>query len=258
MVAARYNPKTLTKTLLYIAVHAPAEFGLFWDADGTMPWKELYWALQEDASLRFVRESILRELSGLGMDLPFVLDGPRLRLCPDCNQPSYPLADHLPERLYFACRRKQYAYIHEHGITPSGRPLVPLSATKELALRLGRRRDPEPLLLEMLAAKAQVEGESIYWAGADLYLVASVPVRHVVFPLLRAEQQAALTAWKKAETRPSRPDHPTTPGSFFVDVHQFEGRGTAQNGAGKANKQRGKKKHDWKRDAKQERHKRSL
>ena len=56
-------------------------------------------------------------------------------------------------------------YVREHGITPSSRPLVPLAATQELALRLGRRRDPEPLLVEVLAAKAQAEGELFYQAG---------------------------------------------------------------------------------------------
>ncbi len=80
-MAAQYNPKTLAKTLSYIAYQAPAEYGLFWDPDGTMPWKELYWALQEDPSLRFVREGIVRELNYLpGCELPFALEGNLLRL----------------------------------------------------------------------------------------------------------------------------------------------------------------------------------
>jgi putative RNA 2'-phosphotransferase len=257
-VAARYNPKTLAKTLLYITVHAPAEFGLFWDPDGTMPWKELYWALQEDSSLRFVRESIIRELTHLGLELPFVLDGSRIRLQTGEEQPLYPPADNVPNRLYFACRRKRYAYALEHGLIPSSRPLVTLSATKDLALRLGRRRDPEPLLLEILASAVQAEGEAIYWAGADLYLVASVPARHLVFPLLRADQQVALSSRKRAETKPSRSELPATPGSFFVDAHQFDGRTGAKNAGNKAGKQKGRKKSDWKREAKDERHKRSL
>ena len=108
-MAAQYHPKTLAKTLAYIACHAPAEFGLFWDPDGTMPWKELYWVLQEDPSLRFVRESIIRELTGLGVTLPFVLEGSRIRLSTGAEKPSYPVAENVPERLYLACRRKQYA-----------------------------------------------------------------------------------------------------------------------------------------------------
>lgn len=257
-VTAHFQPKTLAKTLSTIACHAPAEFGLFWDPDGTMPWKEFYWALQEDPGLRFVRESIIRQLTMLGLELPFVLEGTRLRLRPDCKPPSYPPAHDLPERLYFACRRKHYAYVLEHGIIPSSRPFVPLAATKELALRLGRRRDPEPLLLEVLARKAHAEGETIYEAGTELYLAASLPAPYLVFPLLRADQQVALTSRKKPEGRPSPPEQPPTPGSFFVDVHHFEGRGPASDGGPQEGRQKGRKKTDWKREAKKERHKRSL
>jgi len=220
--------------------------------------KEVYWALQEDASLRFVREGTIRELAGLGMDLPFVLDGARLRLRPGWHQPPYPLAEDLPDRLYYACRRKQYATLSEHGLTPSSRPLVPLSATGELALRLGRRRDPAPVLIEVLAAKALSEGERFYRAGGELYLVASLPARLLLLPLLRADQQAVLTSRKKVETRPAGLDQPPTPGSFFIDVHHLDGQSPAKPGTGKASRSQGKKKQDWKRDGRKERHKRSL
>jgi putative RNA 2'-phosphotransferase len=257
-MAAQYNPQTLAKTIFYITYHAPAEYGLFWDPDGTMPWKELYWALQEDPSLRFVRESHIRELTYLGLELPFVLDGNLLRLMPNLAQPSYPLADHPPERLYFACRRKHYSILLEHGITASHRPYVPMCADRELALRIGKRRDPEPLLVEVLAAGASAEGEAILWAGAGLYLVESVSVRHLIFPLIRAEQHAALTSRKKAETKPSRSNHPVSAGSFLLDAHQLHGHSPAMNVGDKAGKKKGKKKDGWKRESKKERHKRSL
>jgi putative RNA 2'-phosphotransferase len=257
-MAAQYNPKTLAKTISYITHYAPAEYGLFWDPDGSMPWKELYWALQEDPSLRFVRESHIRELTYLGLELPFILDGNFLRLMPNLAQPSYPLADCPPERLYFACRRKQYSILFEQGITASHRPYVPVCSDRELALRIGRRRDPEPLLVEVLAATASTEGEPIRSAGAGLYLVESVPVRYLVLPFIRLEQHAALTSRKKPETKPSRPDLPISSGSFFVEAHQLHGHSSAMGGTDKPGKMKGKKKEDWKRAAKKERRKRSV
>jgi putative RNA 2'-phosphotransferase len=257
-MAAQYNPKTLAKTIFYITYHAPSEYGLFWDRDATMPWRELYWALQEDASLRFVRETHIRELTYLGLELPFVLDGNLLHLMPSLPQPSYPLTDRPPERLYFGCRRKQYSILLEHGITASHRPYVPVCADRELALRIGKRRDPEPLLVEVLAAGASAEGEAILSAGAGLYLVESVSVKHLIFPLIRAEQHAALTSQKKTETKPSRRDHPVSAGSFLVDAHQLQSHSPAMNGGDKAGKKKGKKKDGWKRESKKERHKRSL
>ena len=257
-MTAQYHPKTLAKILTTILCHAPAEFGLFWDADGSMPWKEVYWALQEDASLRFVREGTIRELAGLGMDLPFVLDGTRLRLLPGWHQPPYPLAEDLPDRLYYACRRKQYATLSEHGLTPSSRPLVPLSATGELALRLGRRRDPAPVLPQVLAAESLGEGHRSSGAGGDLSRAAPPPPRLPPPPRGRADQRAPPPPRKRVEPSPAGLDQPPTPGSFFIDVHHLDGQTPAKPGTGKAIRPQGKKKQDWKRDGRKERHKRSL
>ena len=257
-MGAQYNPKTLAKTLCYIAVHAPAEHGLFWDPDGTMPWKEFFWALQEDASLRFVRESTIRELAYLGLDVPFVLEGNLLRLKPGSRQPDYPPVTEVPERLYFACRRKQYASVREHGIARSNRPYVAVSGSKELALRLGQRRDPEPLLVDILAAVAASEGELIRWAGAELYLMEAIPVRHLIFPLLRTEQHTALTTRKRVDPKPDRPDLPLSAGSFLVDAHHLHSQSPGGKEVEKATKQKGRRKNDWKRGAKKERHKRNV
>ncbi len=257
-MGAQYNPKTLVKTLSYIAIQAPAEHGLFWDPDGTMPWKEFFWALQEDASLRFVRESTIRELTYLGLEVPFVLEGNLVRLKPGYRHPDYPSVIDVPQRLYFACRRKQYAFVREHGITRSNRPYIAVSGSKELAVRLGKRRDAEPLLLEVLAAGAASEGEPIRWAGAELYLMETISVRHLIFPLLRATQQAALTTRKRAEVKPSRPDLPLSAGSFLVDARHLHSQSAAGIEENKTTRQKGRRKNDWKREAKKERHKRSV
>jgi putative RNA 2'-phosphotransferase len=257
-MGAQYNPKTLAKTLSYIVFHAPSEHGLFWDPDGTMPWKELFWVLQEDPSLRFVRETHIREIAYLGLQIPFALEGNLIRLQPPLEQPDYPPATHIPELLYFACRRKQLVFVREHGIVASHRPFVPIFGNRELALRLGQRRDPEAVLLQVFAANAALGGERIRLAGAELYLVEAIPARYLVFPLLRAKQQASLTARKKVEAKASRPDLPSAAGSFLVEDRHLRTHFAAVNGVDKPEKQKGKKKGDWKREARGERHKRIL
>jgi hypothetical protein len=62
---------------------------------------------------------------------------------------------------------------------------------------------------------------------------------------------------KKPETKPLRTDLPTSPGSFFLDAHLLQGQSSIRTGVDKGAKKKGKK-SDWKRDAKKERHKRSL
>ncbi len=120
----KHQPKTLAKTLDYIARRSPGEYGLFWDPGGTMPWKEFYWALQEDLSLRFVRESTIRELTLLGIELPFALDGTLLRLRPEFALPAYPPASDVPERLYFGLKPKNLVHTQKIGLRSTRRRFV--------------------------------------------------------------------------------------------------------------------------------------
>jgi putative RNA 2'-phosphotransferase len=258
LMAAKYAPKTLAKTLSYIACRAPGEYGLFWDPNGSMPWKELYWALQEDPSLRFVRESHIRELEYLGIELPFFLDGALLRLRDGSPVPEYSAAA-PPERLYHAFPLKRYHHVSEHGLSPSSnRSFLPLSIDKEMALRIGRRRDPKPLPAEIQARTANLEGVLIRMVDSNLYLVESLPPEYVKLPPVREEELSRVAARKK-ERQSASPEIPVTPGSFFLDSRRFPGgnpdESAVQQGKGKGAK-KGKRGRDWKRDARDQRHKR--
>lgn len=249
-------PKTLAKTLAYILYHAPAEYGLFWNRDGTMPWKELYWALQEDPELRFVRESHLKEIAYLGLEIPATLEGNQLRLKEGFSTPDYPIAQDVPPRLFYAARRKQHAFILKYGLPASGRPYIPLSSDKELALRLGRRRDPDPLLIEVMARKAAAEGVHFREAGPSLFLVESLGPEHLMVPVLREEEIERLFVRKKkpSEKPPAHSSH----GSFFPDSTHFQelyGGGEPSLAKGKKKGRRGA---EWKREARKERHKRNI
>jgi putative RNA 2'-phosphotransferase len=247
----KHQPKTLARTLVYIAVHSPDEFGLYWDSDGSMPWKEFYWALQEDDSLKFVRESNLRELALLGIDLPFILDGNRLRLRSREPATDYPLVDNIPERLYLAVRTKNLAYIQEFGLKSLTRPLMPVCAEREMALRIAKRRESEPVMIEIMGRKALDSGISIYRVGEKLFLVDAVPPGFLILPKIREEQSAAIADKKQ---KPAKKAAPVSPGSFVVQVDHV------QYGAGlQAKKRKGKKeKAGWKTESRKDRHKRNI
>ncbi len=257
-MSALYNPKTLAKTLAYLLYHAPGEFGLFWDLDGSMPWKELYWAMQQDPSLRFVRESHLREIRFLGIDFPATLDGHLLRLNPSFPIPDYPVADPPPSRLYYACRRKTLVVAREHGLSAAGRSFLAVSSDKDLALGMARRRDANPVLIEVLADIAAAEGTLIRFAGSDLYLVESLPVRCLRFPLISEEKLQELSGRGKKGTLPAKPAVSKTPGSYMVEMdHLRDAFGDRPEGGGKC-KDKGRRGAQWKRMSRNERNKRSL
>ena len=258
-MTAQYMPKTLAKTLTYLLTVAPGEHGLFWSPDGTMPWKELYWTLQEDESLRYVREMHLKEIAYLGIELPVVLDGSLLRLKEGIPVPVYPPVQAPPERLYHACRRKQYLTASRNGFVPAGRPFIPLSSDKGLALRLGSRRDPEPLLVEIFAARAASEGIAFLQAGPTLFLAEALPVQYLLFPPVREDFLAKAAARSKArsEARRERVQSSPTPGSFFMDVGHFQESAPGGGLQGKDGK-KGRRGAEWKRAARKERNKRNV
>ncbi|SPF45392.1 Phosphotransferase KptA/Tpt1 [Syntrophobacter sp. SbD1] len=249
----KHQPKTLTKTLDYVARRSPGEHGLFWDPDGTMPWKEFYWALQQDISLRFVRESTIRELTLLGMELPFALDGNLLRLRPEFGPPVYPVASEVPERLYFGLKPKNLVHTHNIGLKSARRRFVTLCAERELALRIAVRTEEDPILIEILAREAHESGLSFLVAGQDFYLVESVPVEFILFPKLRQDPADRLAASLKKKVQPSPA---IAPGSFIVQPHHLQapGAGAKQSGKGAKKDTKG----GWKKEGRKERRKREI
>jgi len=249
----KHQPKTLAKTLDYIAWRSPGEYGLFWDPEGTMPWKDFYWALQEDFSLRFVRQSTIQELTLLGIDLPFALDGTLLRLRPGFAPPAYRPAPDVPARLYFGLKPKNLVHTQQIGLISTRRRFVPVCRQRELALQIARRDEKTPLAIEILALEACQSGLSFLAAGPHLYLAQAIPAEFIVFPKVRQDLAERLAAThRKPEVQPS-PN--AAPGSFIVKTRHLEAPGVltpAKKGATKDPK------GGWKKDGRKERHKRDM
>ncbi len=242
----KHQPATLAKTLDYIGRHSPGEYGLFWDPDGTMPWKEFHRALLEDASLRFVREATIRELGLLGLELPFFFEGNLLRLRPEADPVVYSPAGEVPRRLYFGLKPKQLPSAREYGVRPTRRRFVPVCADKELALRIAKRTEQSPILVEISAREAAGSGLSILAAGGELYLAEMIPAKFIIFPMLRQDSAERLT--QPVRKPKAAPPSPATPGSFVLEPHHL-----GIPGARGANKE---SKAGWKRSGRKERHKR--
>jgi putative RNA 2'-phosphotransferase len=250
----KHHLKTLAKTLDYIARRSPGEYGLFWDPDGTMPWKEFYWALQEDPSLRFVRESTIREIGLLGIPLSFALDGSRLRLVSEVDRPGYPAASEVSGRLYFGLRPRNMVYAPDNGLKAASRPFIALCTDREFALRIAKRREQEPVLIEILAREVSGKGISFLVAGPQLYLVESIPAEFILFPKVRhdlAERVGEHVRRPRAKPAPA-----VSPGSFTVQQHHIQTYGPPGEFAPK--REQKDKRGEWKKQSRKERHKRDM
>ena len=210
----KYQIQELGKLIEYILLYRPDEFGLFLDDDGSLPIKELLWAFHEEEGWKHIRLGHLKELAYSQFESAFTLEE-------NCIKPRQPreqiCSTAVPPRLLFhAARRKAYPVILKHGLKPTGRPYVPLATTEEVALRIGRRRDPKPILLTVHAAQAHDIGHVFYLCGEFLYLVRTLPPSFLSGPPVR-ESTKPVKASRPKVAEPRKVEVPEMFGSFLLD-----------------------------------------
>lgn len=209
--------KRLAKSLAYIFCHRPDEYGLFLDDDGSLPVKELLWALGEIDGMRRLRESSLKDLIIIGGYTEFRLEGKKLYHEPARGAalvlPHGPVEP--PKVLFYGARRKNYPVLMERGIRPGARRFEPFALERERAVFLARRRDPEPIVVEVRAlAAAETGGARFYLSGEELYLSEFVGDEFLFGP-------APPKPKSKKEPKEEPPAKaPPTPGSFILDERE--------------------------------------
>lgn len=239
----KHQLKELARIIDYILYHRPDEFGLFPDEDGSLPIKELIWALHEEPGWSYVRPTHLKELAYSALQVNFSLHDAHIR--PKAPSPIRPAVTTPPHFLFQGARRQAYQAILEHGLQPSGRGYVALASTEEMALRIGSRRDAKPVLLTVHAARAHEAGHQFLRCGELIYLVRELPAPFIAGPPPEQVRPPAKAPRKSPEV--ADPEVWQTPGSFLLDPSRFPDPGRAT---------RGKKDVDWKRQLRRERRRR--
>ncbi len=218
--------KRLARSLAYIFCHRPDEYGLFLDDDGSLPVKELLWALGEIDGMRRLREISLRDLIIIGGYTEFSLEGKKLYYEPGDREalalPDGPVEP--PKVLFYGARRKNYPVLMERGIIPGARRFEPFAAKRDRAVFLAKRRDPEPIVVQVRARDAALEGgATFYLSGEELYLSEFVGAEFLFGPAPPKERP-------KREPRPKEEPPakaPPTPGSFILDGREKAKRKSA-------------------------------
>ncbi len=228
----------------YVLGYYPDEFGLVPDPDGFITYKELLKAVHEEPSWGYVRQSHFNEILMESDRSLFEWDDKRIRAKKtewklDLENPL----TSLPKILFIAVRKRAHPHIMEKGLMSTPGKYLTLSAEKEMAMRIGRRRDQNPVLLEVSALQAERGGIPFYVFGR-LYLAKEVPAVFLSGPPVSYEEgPVSEQSVKRKEENP--PDF--TPGSFFLDLDRQ---------AAPRSKAKGKKRKGWKEDARKLRKKR--
>jgi putative RNA 2'-phosphotransferase len=235
----RKDPKQLSKLMNYVLGRQPDEFGLAPDKQGFFRMKDLIKAICEEPGWGYVRKSHINEVLITFRDNFFVLEDERIKV-DNPDQGAIPVPDVTPPKLLYHCvRRKAYPVVCQKGIMPMGQHHVFLATTEDLARRIGKRRDPTPVLLTVLARRAWEAGVQFYRQGELMFLVDYVPVVYFSGPPLPREKEVEP---KGKGERPITSE--TLPGSFVLDMersHELHRQKMKRKGV--------KKEVAWKKDA---------
>ena len=229
------SPQTLAKFIAYVLGRRPDEFGLVTNKEGFVKIKDLLKAITEEKDWKYVRRFHLDEILYSLPNPPFEIFDQQIRAKRRDYLPEiHPAGD--PPKLLFTCIRKRaYPSVLEKGIAPAGYHHVILSSDRELAERIGKRTDREPVTLTVHAQKSVENGVMFYQAGESLFLSKSIPQGCFSGPPLPKEKAETKMTEKTAKVA-----QPKMVGGFLVDPDKLaDGR---QSAAGRSQKS----KLDWK------------
>ena len=209
------DPKKLAKLLAYVLGRNPDEFGLVPDENGFIKIKELLKSLHQEDGWKFVRKAGIDEVLYSIADPPVEVKDDRIRALKREHLEKRVYAADPPRLLYTCVRRRAYPHALKKGVGPGGRKHVVLSSDADLALRVGKRLDADPVLLTVNVDQAHERGCLFLMASQRFFLCRHIPAGSFQGPALPKEKKDAPA--KETEKTPRRSE---TPGSYFPDLSE--------------------------------------
>lgn len=223
--------------MTYILGHKPYEFGLVPDREGFITFKELLYALHEETGWSYVRQSAINEVLLSEDRTLFEVRDKSIRSRVRNWQLNLDLSvEDIPPVIYTPIRRKAHYTVLEKGLIPSDDKFYVFTLHRDMAERIGKRKDNKPVILEVMSEKAKEDGIHFYSFG-ELFLSQELPSMYIIGPPVPKS-----TLKQKEEKGPEKKEAATgfDAGTFVLD----SSRDPHRKKAGK-----GKKKKGWKEEA---------
>lgn len=231
------NDIKLARLLHYILGRRPDEFGLVPDDAGYVPLKDLLKVLHEE-KWSHVRPAHLESLpyrvpqAGIEMDRKYIRASRREHL------PKATPCAAVPKQLFTCIRRKAYMAVSRSGLVPQHHPdRVVLFDEREMALRVGRRRDAHPLVVTVQTTVAQDAGIQFDRLGATVFLTARIPANCCRLPAPPRPVHTPQTPGDAPALKPS-----PEAGSYTLDWERLS------SGSAPSAKRSPKKSKQWRRE----------
>ncbi len=220
----------------YILGRRPDEFGLVPNAEGYFSIKEFLKAVNETEGWRHIRSSHINEMLLASTDPPFEIQENKIRAHQRDRLPQTAYCQAPPKILYTFVTEKSYPTVINEGVAPTFHAYVVCAVDRDMAERIGKRRDAHPVILTVQVKKAADGGAKFYQAGEQIYLADFIPPDSFTGPPLpkpadKEKRPEPVEAYKQKALA----------GSFMLSSNNWK---TAKNG-----KQKGER-EDWKRNKK--------
>ncbi len=179
--------KRLEKILFAMLGRQPDAFGIVMDEGGWISIKELHLALMKETGFSHITPRGLTQFFFLYRPEKFEWQENHVRVRPELQSPDLTIYKEAtpPELLYVSIRPKAHAHVIAHGLQSSNnKKWIVLSTEKEMALKIGKRRDKDPIIAEIMAIKSNKAGVVFRRAGKGLYLVKSLDPQWMNIPPL--------------------------------------------------------------------------
>ena len=172
----------LSKEIAYALRHAPQQYGLELDCEGFVGVEELLSAINSEHKYdRTITEEDILHILKISDKQRFDVQNGYIRAYYGHTVPGQIQKEAAvpPSVLYHGTTHKAYELIKDQGLLPMSRQYVHLSADIDYAVRVGKRRDPEPVLLSIDTAAAANSGIVFYIGNDKVWLCDKVPPEYI-------------------------------------------------------------------------------
>jgi len=175
--------KKLSQEISYALRHAPWEYELELDSEGFVPTAQLLGAINENG--KHGREITVNDIEYIIANSDktrFEIKGDRVRALYGHTIPMHISKEPIepPAILYHGTTHKAAKIILKDGLKPMKRQYVHLSVDTDTAVQVGKRRDSEPVILKIDAAKAHSDGVVFYKGNDKVVLADFVAPKYII------------------------------------------------------------------------------
>ncbi len=168
----------LSKRLSYVLRHHPEKIGITLDDYGRVDLNQLIRKFNQHYGTPINRQ-LINEIMWQSDKQRYAIEGQTIRALYGHSVPVEPLTppEMPPKILYHGTSHAAARLIEVEGLKKMDRDFVHLSANSKMALQVGQRRDPKPMIFEVAAREAATAGILFYPTESGIWLVDAMPAK---------------------------------------------------------------------------------